>query len=153
MTVQWILECFRKGYLIPEEQYAPASYQQVNIPSSELPFTSKKNMLKKEHVNTVAAADTDDELLSQYVTHDSKVGKVLSCDGESMACVPEVAWRAMLPGTCGIAHLFSGACMCTGQLDFWLLEHMHTPRLAGLYACGRTRNQKISWSSHMHVPQ
>ncbi|XP_060541893.1 LOW QUALITY PROTEIN: DNA topoisomerase 2-binding protein 1-like [Pantherophis guttatus] len=74
VTVQWILECFKKGYLIPEEQYAPASYQQANIPSSEPPFISKKNnMLKKEHVNTVAAADTDEELLSQYVTHDSKV--------------------------------------------------------------------------------
>ncbi|XP_058035608.1 DNA topoisomerase 2-binding protein 1 isoform X2 [Ahaetulla prasina] len=74
VTVQWILECFRKGYLIPEEQYAPASYQQANIPSSEAPFILKKNnMLKKEHVNTVAAADIDEELLSQYVTHDSKV--------------------------------------------------------------------------------
>ncbi|XP_032092698.1 DNA topoisomerase 2-binding protein 1 isoform X2 [Thamnophis elegans] len=74
VTVQWLLECFRKGYLIPEEQYAPASYQQANIPPSEPPFISKKNdMLKKEHVNTMAAADTDEELLSQYVTHDSKV--------------------------------------------------------------------------------
>uniref|UniRef100_A0A1W7RFK4 Mutagen-sensitive 101 n=1 Tax=Agkistrodon contortrix contortrix TaxID=8713 RepID=A0A1W7RFK4_AGKCO len=74
VTVQWLLECFRKGYLIPEEQYAPASYQQVNTPSSEPPFISpKNNMLKKEHVNTVAAADTDEDLLSQYVTHDSKV--------------------------------------------------------------------------------
>ncbi|XP_026576175.1 DNA topoisomerase 2-binding protein 1 [Pseudonaja textilis] len=74
VTVQWLLECFRKGYLIPEEQYAPASCQEVNTPSSEPPFISNKNnMLKKEYVNTVAAADTDEDLLSQYVTHDSKV--------------------------------------------------------------------------------
>ncbi|XP_070586247.1 DNA topoisomerase 2-binding protein 1 isoform X3 [Erythrolamprus reginae] len=74
VTIQWLLECFRKGYLIPEEQYAPASYQQVKIPSSEPPFISKNsNTLKKEHVNIVAAANTDEELLSQYVSHDSKV--------------------------------------------------------------------------------
>ncbi|XP_063160066.1 DNA topoisomerase 2-binding protein 1 isoform X2 [Candoia aspera] len=74
VTVQWLLECFRKGYLVPEEQYAPASYQQVTTPSSEPPFISKRNnVLKKEHVNTVQAAETDEDLLSQYVTHDSKV--------------------------------------------------------------------------------
>ncbi|XP_007421791.1 DNA topoisomerase 2-binding protein 1 isoform X1 [Python bivittatus] len=74
VTVQWLLECFRKGYLVPEEQYAPASYQQVNSPSSEPPFISKKNnVLKKEHVNTVQVIETDEDLLSQYVTHDSKV--------------------------------------------------------------------------------
>ncbi|XP_078233485.1 DNA topoisomerase 2-binding protein 1 isoform X2 [Pogona vitticeps] len=72
VTVQWLLECFRKGYLLPEQQYTPTDCQLENTPVLEQPgFLKRNSLLKKEAVNVVQAPEADDDLLSQYVTHDS----------------------------------------------------------------------------------
>ncbi|XP_062980170.1 DNA topoisomerase 2-binding protein 1 isoform X2 [Elgaria multicarinata webbii] len=74
VTAQWLLECFRKGYLLPEEQYPPANCQPVNTPVLEQPVFPKRNsLLKKDGVNIVQNPEADEDLLSQYVTRDSTV--------------------------------------------------------------------------------
>nr|XP_060637782.1 DNA topoisomerase 2-binding protein 1 [Anolis sagrei ordinatus]XP_060637783.1 DNA topoisomerase 2-binding protein 1 [Anolis sagrei ordinatus] len=74
VTVQWLLECFKKGYLQPEEQYIPENYQPVNSPVLEQPVFLKRNsVVKKETINIQKAPEADDDLLSQYVTQDSTV--------------------------------------------------------------------------------
>ncbi|XP_044311944.1 DNA topoisomerase 2-binding protein 1 [Varanus komodoensis] len=74
VAAQWLLECFRKGYLLPEELYTPADYQLVNTPVLEQPVFLKINsLLKKETANIVQDPEADEDLLSQYVTHDSTV--------------------------------------------------------------------------------
>lgn len=75
MTTKWLLECFRKGHLLSEEQYIPESYQPVNTPVLEHPVTKGNSLSKKEAVNTVQTQKADEDLLSQYVTNDSTVGK------------------------------------------------------------------------------
>lgn len=75
LTAKWLLECFRKGYLLPEEQYIPASYQSVNTPVLEHPVTKGSSLSKKEAVNIVQPQKADEDLLSQYITNDSTVGK------------------------------------------------------------------------------
>ncbi|XP_061443037.1 DNA topoisomerase 2-binding protein 1 isoform X2 [Rhineura floridana] len=72
VTAKWLLECFKKGYFLLEDQYIPANYQPVNTPILEQPIFSKRNSLsKKDTVKTVQAAEADEDLLSQYVTNDS----------------------------------------------------------------------------------
>uniref|UniRef100_A0A803TLB0 DNA topoisomerase II binding protein 1 n=1 Tax=Anolis carolinensis TaxID=28377 RepID=A0A803TLB0_ANOCA len=76
VTVQWLLECFKKGYLLPEEQYISENYQPVNSPVLEQPVFLKRNSLaKKETISIQKAPEADDDLLSQYATQDSTVGK------------------------------------------------------------------------------
>ncbi|KAJ7322572.1 hypothetical protein JRQ81_018859 [Phrynocephalus forsythii] len=72
VTAQWLLECFRKGYLLPEQQFTPADYLPENTPVLEQPsFLKRNNLLKKEAVNVVQPPEADDELLSQYVTQET----------------------------------------------------------------------------------
>ncbi|XP_053115689.1 DNA topoisomerase 2-binding protein 1 [Hemicordylus capensis] len=71
VTAKWLLECFRKGYLLPEEQYIPQSYQPVNIPVPEQPAPQRNSLSSKEPVNIVQAQEADEDLLSQYITKDS----------------------------------------------------------------------------------
>ncbi|XP_042331627.1 DNA topoisomerase 2-binding protein 1 isoform X2 [Sceloporus undulatus] len=81
VTVQWLLECFKKGYLLPEEQYIPENYQPVNSPVFEHPVFLKKNSgLKKETVNIQQAPEADADLLSQYITQDSTVVVAGGCN-------------------------------------------------------------------------
>ncbi|KAH0627252.1 hypothetical protein JD844_002763 [Phrynosoma platyrhinos] len=81
VTVQWLLECFKKGYLLPEDQYIPENYQSVNSPVLEHPvFLKRSSLLKKETVNIQQAPEADDDLLSQYVTQDSTVVGVGGCN-------------------------------------------------------------------------
>nr|XP_056713980.1 DNA topoisomerase 2-binding protein 1 [Euleptes europaea] len=76
VTAKWLLECFRKGYLVAEEQYIPATYQPVDtsilehhVIKSALP--QKNSFSKKEAVNVTPAHEADEDLLSQYVTNNS----------------------------------------------------------------------------------
>ncbi|XP_053525000.1 DNA topoisomerase 2-binding protein 1 isoform X3 [Artibeus jamaicensis] len=70
---QWLLECFSKGYMLPEEPYIHASYRQVEIPVSDQP-ESKTSLLKrnssfskKESASAKKHEQADEDLLSQYV--------------------------------------------------------------------------------------
>ncbi|XP_060104882.1 DNA topoisomerase 2-binding protein 1 [Heteronotia binoei] len=76
VTAKWLLECFRKGYLVPEEQYIPATYQPVD--TSILEHHVMKPVLPQNNsfsnigaVNITSAHEADEDLLSQYVTNNS----------------------------------------------------------------------------------
>uniref|UniRef100_A0A8D0LAS5 DNA topoisomerase II binding protein 1 n=1 Tax=Sphenodon punctatus TaxID=8508 RepID=A0A8D0LAS5_SPHPU len=75
VTAKWLLECFNKGYLLPEEQFLPENYQTVETPiveqleiKSALP---KTNSFSRKEV--VQLQEADEDLLSQYVNNDSTV--------------------------------------------------------------------------------
>ena len=48
MGVKWLLECFSKGYMLPEESYIHVNYQPVEIPVSDPP-ESKTALLKRKN--------------------------------------------------------------------------------------------------------
>ncbi|XP_015267726.1 PREDICTED: DNA topoisomerase 2-binding protein 1 [Gekko japonicus] len=84
VTAKWLLECFRKGYLVAEEQYIPATYQTMDASLLEhhvvKPVLPKKNSFsKKEAVNVTPAHEADEDLLSQYVTNNSTAVDVGDC--------------------------------------------------------------------------
>uniref|UniRef100_H9G8W3 DNA topoisomerase II binding protein 1 n=1 Tax=Anolis carolinensis TaxID=28377 RepID=H9G8W3_ANOCA len=114
VTVQWLLECFKKGYLLPEEQYISENYQPVNSPVLEQPVFLKRNSLaKKETISIQKAPEADDDLLSQYATQDSTVGKRSVHENDRTALQEEKefsATRSSLGETTTIAEgaLFSG---------------------------------------------
>ncbi|MBZ3876315.1 DNA topoisomerase 2-binding protein 1 [Sciurus carolinensis] len=77
---KWLLECFSKGYMLPEEPYIHANYQPVEIPVSDQPESktslSKKNssnFSKKDFAPNEKHEQADEELLSQYVNNNSTV--------------------------------------------------------------------------------
>ena len=79
---KWLLECFSKGYMLPEEPYIHTSYKPVEIPVSDQP-ESKTSLLKrnssfskKESVSTEKHEQADEDLLSQYVNNNPTVGKM-----------------------------------------------------------------------------
>ncbi|XP_045712815.1 DNA topoisomerase 2-binding protein 1 isoform X3 [Phyllostomus hastatus] len=70
---KWLLECFSKGYMLPEEPYIHASYKPVEIPVSDQP-ESRTSLLKrnssfskKECASAEKHEQADEDLLSQYV--------------------------------------------------------------------------------------
>lgn len=78
---KWLLECFSKGYMLPEETYIHANYQPVEIPVSDQPENKtallKKNnsFSKKDFASDEKHEQADEDLLSQYVNNNPTVGK------------------------------------------------------------------------------
>ncbi|KAF4020590.1 hypothetical protein G4228_012630 [Cervus hanglu yarkandensis] len=80
---KWLLECFSKGYMLPEEPYIHVNYQPVEIPVSDQP-ESKTALLKRKNSsfskNDFAPEEkheqADEDLLSQYQTNNSTVVEV-----------------------------------------------------------------------------
>ncbi|XP_008847008.1 DNA topoisomerase 2-binding protein 1 [Nannospalax galili] len=76
---KWLLECFSKGYMLPEEPYTHANYQPVEIPVSNRPENqtalSEKNssFCMKDFAPDKKLEQTDEDLLSQYVNNDSAI--------------------------------------------------------------------------------
>ncbi|KAM6159788.1 DNA topoisomerase 2-binding protein 1 [Erethizon dorsatum] len=76
---KWLLECFSKGYMLPEEMYIHASYKPMEIPVSDQPESktalSKKNssFSKKDFAPNEMHEQADEDLLSQYVNNNSTV--------------------------------------------------------------------------------
>ncbi|XP_006169340.1 DNA topoisomerase 2-binding protein 1 isoform X2 [Tupaia chinensis] len=76
---KWLLECFSKGYMLPEEPYIHANYQPVGIPVSDQPenktaLLKKKNSLsKKDSAPDEKHKQADEDLLSQYENDSSTV--------------------------------------------------------------------------------
>uniref|UniRef100_A0A8C0LQ24 DNA topoisomerase 2-binding protein 1 n=1 Tax=Canis lupus dingo TaxID=286419 RepID=A0A8C0LQ24_CANLU len=72
---KWLLECFSKGYMLPEETYIHANYQPVEIPVSDQPENKtallKKNnsFSKKDFASDEKHEQADEDLLSQYVNN------------------------------------------------------------------------------------
>ncbi|XP_055425635.1 DNA topoisomerase 2-binding protein 1 isoform X5 [Bubalus kerabau] len=81
--VKWLLECFSKGYMLPEESYIHVNYQPVEIPVSDPP-ESKTALLKRKNSsfskNDFAPEEkreqADEDLLSQYQTNNPTVVEV-----------------------------------------------------------------------------
>ncbi|XP_044239353.3 DNA topoisomerase 2-binding protein 1 isoform X5 [Ursus arctos] len=77
---KWLLECFSKGYMLPEEPYIHANYQPVEIPVSDQPESKtallKKNtsISKKDLAPDEKHEQADEDLLSQYVNNNPTVG-------------------------------------------------------------------------------
>ncbi|KAF6101462.1 DNA topoisomerase II binding protein 1 [Phyllostomus discolor] len=76
---KWLLECFSKGYMLPEEPYIHASYKPVEIPISDQP-ESRTSLLKrnssfskKECASAEKHEQADEDLLSQYVNDNPTV--------------------------------------------------------------------------------
>ncbi|EHB11472.1 DNA topoisomerase 2-binding protein 1 [Heterocephalus glaber] len=92
---KWLLECFSKGYMLPEEMYIHASYKPVEIPVSDQPESktalSKKNssFSKKDFASSEMHEQADEDLLSQYVNNNSTVveaNKSEAAESEVGAC-------------------------------------------------------------------
>uniref|UniRef100_A0A8C0R959 DNA topoisomerase 2-binding protein 1 n=1 Tax=Canis lupus dingo TaxID=286419 RepID=A0A8C0R959_CANLU len=78
---KWLLECFSKGYMLPEETYIHANYQPVEIPVSDQPENKtallKKNnsFSKKDFASDEKHEQADEDLLSQYVNNNPTQGE------------------------------------------------------------------------------
>ncbi|KAF6313663.1 DNA topoisomerase II binding protein 1 [Rhinolophus ferrumequinum] len=76
---KWLLECFSKGYMLPEEPYIHANYQPVEIPVSHQPESKtgllKKNssFSKKDFAPNEKHEQADEDLLSQYVNNNPTI--------------------------------------------------------------------------------
>ncbi|XP_006840095.1 PREDICTED: DNA topoisomerase 2-binding protein 1 [Chrysochloris asiatica] len=75
---KWLLECFSKGYMLPEEPYIHANYQPVEIPVSDQPESktavlkkSSSSFSKQDFTLVEKHEQADEDLLSQYVNNDS----------------------------------------------------------------------------------
>uniref|UniRef100_A0A452S5G9 DNA topoisomerase 2-binding protein 1 n=1 Tax=Ursus americanus TaxID=9643 RepID=A0A452S5G9_URSAM len=72
---KWLLECFSKGYMLPEEPYIHANYQPVEIPVSDQPesktalLKKNTNISKKDLAPDEKHEQADEDLLSQYVNN------------------------------------------------------------------------------------
>ncbi|XP_037700593.1 DNA topoisomerase 2-binding protein 1 isoform X1 [Choloepus didactylus] len=91
---KWLLECFSKGYMLPEEPYIHANYQPVEIPVSDQ-LESKTALLKKN--STLSKKDftpnekheqADEDLLSQYVNNNSAVVEAKNSEAENPGVGP-----------------------------------------------------------------
>ncbi|KAI4547886.1 hypothetical protein MG293_000216 [Ovis ammon polii] len=80
---KWLLECFSKGYMLPEEPYIRVNYQPMEIPVSDQP-ESKTALLKRKNSsfskNDFAPEEkheqADEDLLSLYQTNNPTVVEV-----------------------------------------------------------------------------
>ncbi|XP_057400970.1 DNA topoisomerase 2-binding protein 1 isoform X4 [Balaenoptera acutorostrata] len=80
---KWLLECFSKGNMLPEEPYIHANYQPVEIPVSDQP-ESKTTLLKrknssfskKDFAPNEKHEEADEDLLSQYATNNPTIVEV-----------------------------------------------------------------------------
>ncbi|KAM4821343.1 DNA topoisomerase 2-binding protein 1 isoform 1-T1 [Thomomys bottae] len=86
---RWLLECFSKGYLLPEEPYVHAHYQPAELSVAEQPaskaalFNKSSSFSAPRVAPRVAPEPADEELLSQYVSNDSTI--VLAKEPEASA--------------------------------------------------------------------
>ncbi|XP_067593878.1 DNA topoisomerase 2-binding protein 1 isoform X3 [Pseudorca crassidens] len=80
---KWLLECFSKGNMLPEEPYIHANYQPVEIPVSDQPESKttllkrkKSSFSKKDFAPNEKHEETDEDLLSQYATNNPTIVEV-----------------------------------------------------------------------------
>ncbi|XP_016079854.1 PREDICTED: DNA topoisomerase 2-binding protein 1 isoform X2 [Miniopterus natalensis] len=71
---KWLLECFSKSYMLPEEPYIHANYKPVEIPVSDQPesktaLLKKNSFSKKDFASAENHEQADEDLLSQYVNN------------------------------------------------------------------------------------
>ncbi|KAM5291854.1 DNA topoisomerase 2-binding protein 1 [Ctenodactylus gundi] len=92
---KWLLECFSKGYMLPEELYTHASYRTAETPVPDQPESktalTRKNssFSKRNFVPNEKHEQVDEDLLSQYVNNDSTVveaNKSEAAESEDRPC-------------------------------------------------------------------
>ncbi|XP_012580437.1 PREDICTED: DNA topoisomerase 2-binding protein 1 isoform X2 [Condylura cristata] len=88
---KWLLECFSKGYMLPEEPYIHANYLPVEVPVSDQP-ESKTALLKKlssfckkDFVPNEKPEQADEDLLSQYVNNNSTIVETVKSEVEPLS--------------------------------------------------------------------
>ncbi|XP_059018626.1 DNA topoisomerase 2-binding protein 1 isoform X5 [Mustela lutreola] len=85
---KWLLECFSKGYMIPEEPYIHANYQPVEIPVSDQPesktaLLKRNNSLSKKNLAPDEKHEqADEDLLSQYINNNPTVVEAVKSEVE-----------------------------------------------------------------------
>ncbi|XP_045647743.1 DNA topoisomerase 2-binding protein 1 isoform X3 [Ursus americanus] len=85
---KWLLECFSKGYMLPEEPYIHANYQPVEIPVSDQPesktalLKKNTNISKKDLAPDEKHEQADEDLLSQYVNNNPTVVEAVKSEVE-----------------------------------------------------------------------
>ncbi|XP_007935164.1 DNA topoisomerase 2-binding protein 1 [Orycteropus afer afer] len=92
---KWLLECFSKGYMLPEEPYIHANYKPVEIPVSDQPENKttilKKNnssFSKQDFIPDEKHQQADEDLLSQYVNNNSTVVEAKQSETEKSEVGP-----------------------------------------------------------------
>lgn len=81
MGAKWLLECFSKGYILPEEAYVHTDYQPAGSPGTDQPgnqttvLEKSGTSSKKDFTPNEQLQQADEDLLAQYVKDDSTVGK------------------------------------------------------------------------------
>ncbi|XP_044944835.1 DNA topoisomerase 2-binding protein 1 isoform X5 [Mustela putorius furo] len=85
---KWLLECFSKGYMLPEEPYIHANYQPVEIPVSDQPesktaLLKRNNSLSKKNLAPDEKHEqADEDLLSQYINNNPTVVEAVKSEVE-----------------------------------------------------------------------
>ncbi|XP_044108274.1 DNA topoisomerase 2-binding protein 1 isoform X4 [Neovison vison] len=85
---KWLLECFSKGYMLPEEPYIHANYQLVEIPVSDQPesktaLLKRNNSLSKKNLAPDEKHEqADEDLLSQYINNNPTVVEAVKSEVE-----------------------------------------------------------------------
>nr|XP_048272669.1 DNA topoisomerase 2-binding protein 1 [Myodes glareolus] len=73
---KWLLECFSKGYMLPEEPYIHSNYKPAGIPVSDqsedqtIILEKNSTFSKKDFAPNEKLQEADEELLAQYVNND-----------------------------------------------------------------------------------
>lgn len=81
MGAKWLLECFTKGYILPEESYIHTNYQPAGIAVSDQPgnqtavLDKSGSFSKSALVPAERLQQADEDLLAQYGNDDSTMGE------------------------------------------------------------------------------
>ncbi|XP_005368507.1 DNA topoisomerase 2-binding protein 1 isoform X1 [Microtus ochrogaster] len=76
---KWLLECFSKGYMLPEEPYVHSNYKPAGIAVSDqsedqtIILEKNSTFSKKDFAPNEKLQEADEELLAQYVNNDSTI--------------------------------------------------------------------------------
>ncbi|XP_075820941.1 DNA topoisomerase 2-binding protein 1 [Microtus pennsylvanicus] len=76
---KWLLECFSKGYMLPEEPYIHSNYKPAGIAVSDqsedqtIILEKNSTFSKKDFAPNEKLQEADEELLAQYVNNDSTI--------------------------------------------------------------------------------
>ncbi|CAO2633795.1 DNA topoisomerase 2-binding protein 1 [Lemmus lemmus] len=85
---KWLLECFSKGYILPEEPYIHSNYRPAVIPVSDpsedqtVILGKNSTFSRKDFAPNDRLQEADEDLLAQYVNNDSTTGKNDSTQAE-----------------------------------------------------------------------
>ncbi|CAO2633794.1 DNA topoisomerase 2-binding protein 1 [Lemmus lemmus] len=89
---KWLLECFSKGYILPEEPYIHSNYRPAVIPVSDpsedqtVILGKNSTFSRKDFAPNDRLQEADEDLLAQYVNNDSTTAEAKP----SEAIKPEV---------------------------------------------------------------